>query len=312
MYENRHGRFTAVDPLLASGKSANPQTFNRYVYVMNNPLVLKDPSGLQAATPSGRWYQPVVPDGSKKYRYESTQPNGYEPVTETNKANELIGDYFLTQRDELGRPDFVIKFNPMGPREPLPTIDLRNGQRGFENLTHFERSGWDYAMGDGYQSLHPATGAVQDVSMETVFVAQGVFGLARAGVSAGVARSFATAESEAIIYGGGNGAAKTWATIAAENTGRQTIEMTPGGRILNSITNAGGEFSIRHTFRPLNNRIWNWASGQYARGISDEVQMFRALPLRPGNALENIELPILQSNPNVFIRAHQVPYHVPR
>ena len=25
MYENRHGRFTAIDPLLASGKSANPQ-----------------------------------------------------------------------------------------------------------------------------------------------------------------------------------------------------------------------------------------------------------------------------------------------
>ena len=48
MYENRHGRFTAVDPLLASGKSANPQTFNRYVYVMNNPLLLTDPTGLQA------------------------------------------------------------------------------------------------------------------------------------------------------------------------------------------------------------------------------------------------------------------------
>lgn len=46
MYENRHGRFTAVDPLLASGKSANPQTFNRYVYVGNNPIVITDPSGL--------------------------------------------------------------------------------------------------------------------------------------------------------------------------------------------------------------------------------------------------------------------------
>ena len=33
MYENRHARFTAVDPLLASGKNLNPQTFNRYVYV---------------------------------------------------------------------------------------------------------------------------------------------------------------------------------------------------------------------------------------------------------------------------------------
>jgi len=47
MYQNRHARFTAVDPLLASGKSANPQTFNRYVYVMNSPLKNTDPTGLQ-------------------------------------------------------------------------------------------------------------------------------------------------------------------------------------------------------------------------------------------------------------------------
>jgi RHS repeat-associated protein len=45
MYENRHGRFTAVDPLLASGKSANPQSFNRFVYCQNRPLVLTDPTG---------------------------------------------------------------------------------------------------------------------------------------------------------------------------------------------------------------------------------------------------------------------------
>ncbi|MGE3467245.1 MAG: RHS repeat-associated core domain-containing protein [Pyrinomonadaceae bacterium] len=49
-YKNSHGRFTAVDPLLASGQSANPQTFNRYVYVQNNPLILVDPTGLQAGT----------------------------------------------------------------------------------------------------------------------------------------------------------------------------------------------------------------------------------------------------------------------
>ena len=46
MYENRHGRFTVVDPLIASGKSADPQTFNRYVYVGNNPIVKTDPSGM--------------------------------------------------------------------------------------------------------------------------------------------------------------------------------------------------------------------------------------------------------------------------
>jgi RHS repeat-associated protein len=47
MYENRHGRFTAVDPLLASGKSANPQTFNRYVCAGNNPVNFTDPDGLE-------------------------------------------------------------------------------------------------------------------------------------------------------------------------------------------------------------------------------------------------------------------------
>lgn len=49
-YQNQHGRFTAVDPLLASGKSANPQTFNRYLYCLNNPVILTDPFGLQAST----------------------------------------------------------------------------------------------------------------------------------------------------------------------------------------------------------------------------------------------------------------------
>lgn len=47
-YNNTVGRFTAVDPLLASGKSANPQTFNRYAYSLNRPLIMSDPSGKQA------------------------------------------------------------------------------------------------------------------------------------------------------------------------------------------------------------------------------------------------------------------------
>jgi RHS repeat-associated protein len=40
------GRFTSVDPLLASGKSGNPQTFNRYVYCLNRPLIAIDSDGL--------------------------------------------------------------------------------------------------------------------------------------------------------------------------------------------------------------------------------------------------------------------------
>lgn len=44
-YNNQHARFTAVDPLLASGKSDNPQSFNRYVYCRNNPFIYVDKDG---------------------------------------------------------------------------------------------------------------------------------------------------------------------------------------------------------------------------------------------------------------------------
>lgn len=46
MYQNRHGRFTAPDPLLASADPINPQTFNRYIYTGNNPVNNIDPTGL--------------------------------------------------------------------------------------------------------------------------------------------------------------------------------------------------------------------------------------------------------------------------
>lgn len=46
MYQNKHGRFTAVDPLLASASAADPQTFNRYTYTGNNPVNRTDPAGL--------------------------------------------------------------------------------------------------------------------------------------------------------------------------------------------------------------------------------------------------------------------------
>ena len=40
------GRFTSPDPLPASGKAAIPQSWNRYSYVLNNPLKFIDPSGM--------------------------------------------------------------------------------------------------------------------------------------------------------------------------------------------------------------------------------------------------------------------------
>jgi hypothetical protein len=46
MYGYNHGRFTPPDPLLESGRIEDPQTWNRYAYVLNNPLSYVDPDGL--------------------------------------------------------------------------------------------------------------------------------------------------------------------------------------------------------------------------------------------------------------------------
>jgi RHS repeat-associated protein len=43
-YINRFGRFSCVDPLL--GRPGDPQTWNRYADVRNNPINNVDPSGM--------------------------------------------------------------------------------------------------------------------------------------------------------------------------------------------------------------------------------------------------------------------------
>jgi RHS repeat-associated protein len=45
-YSTSQGRFTSSDPLLRSGRQVIPQSWNRYAYVLNNPLRHIDPDGL--------------------------------------------------------------------------------------------------------------------------------------------------------------------------------------------------------------------------------------------------------------------------
>jgi RHS repeat-associated protein len=49
-YSSLDGRFTSVDPLMASAREAAPQSWNRYAYVLNNPLRLVDRQVLAMTT----------------------------------------------------------------------------------------------------------------------------------------------------------------------------------------------------------------------------------------------------------------------
>ena len=154
MYENRHARFTAVDPLLASGKSANPQTFNRYVYVMNNPLVLTDSSGLQAATTTGkRWFMPITPDGVKPYVFGDSPPSDYKEVTERNRVGELVGSGVGLSED------FSYRFNPSGPMSSM-ALAAAASMGVYDKITPYERNGYDITYSDTFRDkvnndIHP-------------------------------------------------------------------------------------------------------------------------------------------------------------
>jgi RHS repeat-associated protein len=48
-YSGVQGRFTSPDPLMASAYIADPQTWNRYAYVRNNPINMIDPDGMSTS-----------------------------------------------------------------------------------------------------------------------------------------------------------------------------------------------------------------------------------------------------------------------
>ena len=60
-FASTHGRFTTVDPFAGSGRPSTPQSWNRYAYVLNNPLLLVDPDGME-----GQVAQQVVDMGKDK------------------------------------------------------------------------------------------------------------------------------------------------------------------------------------------------------------------------------------------------------
>jgi RHS repeat-associated protein len=54
-YNSRQGRWLSPDPYLRSIDLTNPQSLNRYSYVLNNPLRFVDPSGLECVWDDGSY-----------------------------------------------------------------------------------------------------------------------------------------------------------------------------------------------------------------------------------------------------------------
>jgi len=95
-YNPKHGRYTSVDPLTASANVKNPQTFNRYSYVLNSPYKFSDPLGLLSVETGACGNRCTNWDGSSGGGMASTYGNntwedGPTPESNTDSASEPGG-----------------------------------------------------------------------------------------------------------------------------------------------------------------------------------------------------------------------------
>jgi RHS repeat-associated protein len=94
-YSSTQGRFTSVDPLMASARLSNPQTWNRYSYVLNRPVNLVDPNGMEDCTPEhpcvqadiSEWKSlgPVIEGGTV-----TVTGDGAQPITDVQPVTDLM------------------------------------------------------------------------------------------------------------------------------------------------------------------------------------------------------------------------------
>lgn len=106
MYRNKHGRFTAPDPLLSSASLGNPQTFNRYVYVGNDPVNVTDPSGLDWCRRSS--------DGATKWTGPNVACEGEYGENLTTEVRTVSSGSFTTDSGYIATKGDEIRFNSDG------------------------------------------------------------------------------------------------------------------------------------------------------------------------------------------------------
>ncbi len=124
MYQNKHGRFTTIDPLMSSANLINPQTFNRYTYTGNNPVNNVDPSGLD-------YYRDK--DGNLKW-FDNDPGKGWTNVTGTSGTVNMIGPEFAAAGAQVGdtvtlNSNHTITVVPSQQRVMAQAADVLNAAR---------------------------------------------------------------------------------------------------------------------------------------------------------------------------------------
>jgi RHS repeat-associated protein len=267
------GRFLSADSLGASlANPADPQTWNQYAYVRNNPLAFVDPSGHQCVWDNGSYDSADDPESSGIGGCTAAGGTWFDP----NTFQAPNGDW--SAQPNQGLAD-----------------QIANSQTGFTFLA------------EGTTQVDPmsATGVafLNQMAMwqPTLEGTVNVLGAATAGVAAlpaiaasgpaigAAARSAAFGPAAGRVFWSGAGAASAATRWAITYSG-STLEMTPAGRALSLISETALSLGADWSYvRPL----WVAASTEFASGAEGPVMLFTGTSVSPASIWLNVELPTL-------------------
>ena len=155
------GRFMSIDPLLASADAALPQSWNRYSYVMNNPMRFVDPTG-KAWIPSGSAEEPYTWVDSCEGLDEMAGCMEAIAIDLHDKENDV---YYVRVYGSGGRDDIEVIRPPMGSAlidvndiVNHPDSSLVNDQTIYEDYLSATNAAGLFSVSVGYRSMYPQDG----------------------------------------------------------------------------------------------------------------------------------------------------------
>jgi RHS repeat-associated protein len=195
-YSNVQGRFTSADPLMASAERSDPQTWNRYTYVTNNPLGFTDPTGERRNPVTGRRGINPVP------------ANGTLGGVRSNRGNPHVGEWGMT-RNGGARPHFGTDITaPVGTN----LVAMESGTVTFADNT----------AGDGGRQVHVR---MADGTVYKYFHLSAI--------PEGIARDVAVQEGQVIAVSGNSGNA---GGLAATNEDHVHVSVIGANGNINPVT----------------------------------------------------------------------------